>query len=111
MPPTELTEGLTAQILPWLAVIIAGVIGLWLKDAIAKIAKGLQFSMNRSFNEGDKVILDNQPAIIIKIGLYQTVFGIIRDDGDYVWRYIPNERIPYLKLEKIIYDHEKPMKE
>ena len=25
-------------------------------------------------------------------------------DGDYVWRYVPNERIPFLKLEKVIFD-------
>ena len=36
------------------------------------------------------------------------VFGITKSngefDGDYVWRYVPNERIDYLKLEKIIFD-------
>ena len=26
-------------------------------------------------------------------------------DGDYVWRYVPNERIDFLKIEKIIFDH------
>ena len=25
-------------------------------------------------------------------------------DGDYIWRYVPNDRIPYLKLEKVIFD-------
>ena len=51
--------------------------------------------------EGDHVYLDGQLANIVKIGLSTTVFGIINGRG-YVWRYVPNERIPTLKLEKII---------
>ena len=39
----------------------------------------------------------------------QTVFGVTKSggdlDGDYVWRYVPNERIDFLVLEKIIFDH------
>jgi hypothetical protein len=65
--------------------------------------------MNKSFQEGDKVILDGERALIVKIGLTQTVFGITKSngewDGDYVWRYVPNERIPYLKLEKVVFDN------
>jgi len=38
----------------------------------------------------------------------QTVFGIQKThgefDGDYIWRYVPNERIDFLKLEKIVFD-------
>jgi hypothetical protein len=29
------------------------------------------------------------------------VFGVYSDRG-YTWRYVPNERIPFLKLEKVI---------
>ena len=29
------------------------------------------------------------------------MFGVYSDRG-YTWRYVPNERIPYLKLEKVI---------
>ena len=36
-----------------------------------------------------------------KIGLTETVFGVYGDQG-YTWRYVPNERIPSLKLEKVI---------
>ena len=57
--------------------------------------------MNKSFNEGDTVILDGQDALIVKIGLSETVFGVYSDKG-YTWRYVPNERIPMLKLEKVI---------
>ncbi len=34
-------------------------------------------------------------------GLSETVFGIYGDDG-YTWRYVPNTRIEFLKLEKIV---------
>jgi hypothetical protein len=85
------------------------VISLWFKDFATKIAKGLAFSLNRSFQEGDKVILDGEKALIVKVGLTQTVFGITKSngewDGDYVWRYVPNERIPFLKLEKVVFDN------
>ena len=57
--------------------------------------------MDKSFNEGDKVLLDGCEATILKIGMRQTVFGIYSARG-YVWRYVPNERILYLKLEKVI---------
>ena len=36
-----------------------------------------------------------------KIGLTDTVFGVYSSKG-YTWRYVPNERIPMLKLEKVI---------
>jgi hypothetical protein len=62
--------------------------------------------MNRAFGEGDRVKIDDSDAIIVKIGLRQTVFSIIKEDGDYVWRYVPNEMISMLKLEKVIYDAE-----
>jgi hypothetical protein len=77
------------------------VITLWFKDFATKIAKGMAFKMNKSFNEGDTVILDGSDALIVKIGLSETVFGVYSDKG-YTWRYVPNERIPMLKLEKVI---------
>ena len=46
-------------------------------------------------------ILDGQDALIVKIGLSETVFGVYSEKG-YTWRYVPNERIPTLKLEKVI---------
>ena len=57
--------------------------------------------MNRAFTEGDKVLLDGKDAIIVKIGIRDTVFGVYSDKG-YTWRYVPNIKIPNLKLEKII---------
>jgi hypothetical protein len=57
--------------------------------------------MDPAFNEGDEVLLDGELAMIVKIGARQTVFGVYSDRG-YTWRYVPNERIPVLKLEKVI---------
>ena len=43
--------------------------------------------------------------VIVKVGMVQSVFGITKPDGNYVWRYVPNERIDSLKLERIIFNH------
>ena len=101
-------ELLNAQVLnfwtiagPWAAVIGSIIVGMWIKDWATGFAKGARFRMSKSFNEGDKVILEGKPALIIKIGFTETVFGVYNDDG-YTWRYVQNERIPYLKLEKIV---------
>ena len=103
-----MNELLNAQVLnfwtiagPWAAVIGSIRVGMWIKDWATGFAKGARFRMSRSFNEGDKVILEGKPALIIKIGFTETVFGVYNDDG-YTWRYVQNERIPYLKLEKIV---------
>jgi|TARA_B100000035_G_scaffold315038_1_gene333588 hypothetical protein len=91
----------TDMILPWIAVLISLVVAIWFKDFAQSLAKGLRFKMNPAFNEGDEVILDGQPAMIVKIGARETVFGVYTDRG-YTWRYVPNERIPVLKLEKVV---------
>ena len=85
------------------------IIGFMIKDFATKLSKGIAFSMNKQFQEGDKVLIDGERALIVKIGLTQSVFGISKSngefDGDYVWRYVPNEKIENLKIEKIIFDH------
>ena len=103
-----MNELLNAQVLnfwtiagPWAAVIGSIIVGMWIKDWATGFAKGARFRMSKSFNEGDKVILEGKPALIIKIGFTETVFGVYNDDG-YTWRYVQNERIPYLKLVKIV---------
>ncbi len=90
---------------PFIIALISLVVTLWFKDYATKIAKGMAFQMNKSFAEGDKVILDGEKALIVKIGLNETVFGITKENGDYHWRFVPNERIPLLKLEKVIFDN------
>jgi len=97
----SLSGDLTALILPWIAVLVSAIIAFMLKDFVTNFAKGMAFQMNRAFNEGDKVILDGSDAIIVKVGMKQTVFGVFSDKG-YTWRYVPNERIPFLKLEKVV---------
>ena len=92
---------ITQFILPWIGILLSLMIAIWVKDFATALAKGLKFKMNKSFNEGDKVILDGEESIIVKIGLTETVFGVYNGNG-YTWRYVPNERIPYLKLEKVI---------
>jgi len=92
---------ITNLIMPFISALVLLVITLWFKDFATKIAKGMMFKMNRAFNEGDKVILDGKDSVIVKIGLTETVFGVYGDQG-YTWRYVPNERIPSLKLEKVI---------
>ena len=91
---------------PFLAALFALVVTLMFKDYATKIAKGMAFKMNPAFKEGDKVILDGERALIVKIGNTETVFGIHKASGefkgDYIWRYVPNERIPFLKLEKVV---------
>ena len=79
------------------------IFGLLMKDFAIRIAKGLAFRFANSFSEGDKVILDGEEAIIVKIGTLNTVFGITKADGTYAWRYVPNERIPFIKLERVIF--------
>ena len=71
------------------------------RDAATSFVKGAKFRFNPAFKEGDKVILDGNPALIVKIGLSETVFGVYGEEG-YTWRYVPNTRIEFLKLEKIV---------
>ena len=101
MSATGVGLELTNLLMPFISALLLLVITLWFKDFATKIAKGMAFKMNKSFNEGDTVILDGQDALIVKIGLSETVFGVYSDKG-YTWRYVPNERIPMLKLEKVI---------
>ncbi|SVE37807.1 uncharacterized protein METZ01_LOCUS490661, partial [marine metagenome] len=100
---------LTDVMMPWIGILISIMMAIWFKDWATKLAKGIAFKLNPQFKEGDKVILDGERALIVKIGLTETVFGITKTggewDGDYIWRYVPNDRIPFLKLEKVVFDH------
>jgi len=106
-PNTAAIE-MTQYLLPYIGMIMIVIIGFMIKDFATKFSKGLAFSMNKQFQEGDHVLIDGERALIVKIGISQTVFGVTKKggelDGDYVWRYVPNERIDFLKLEKIIFD-------
>ena len=97
----SLSMDLTGMLLPWITVLLSLIIAIWFKDFATGLAKGLKFKFDPAFNEGDEVLLDGELAMIVKIGARQTVFGVYSERG-YTWRYVPNERIPYLKLEKVI---------
>ena len=43
---------------PWIAILVSGIVALWLKDWITSFVQGVKFRMNRAFNESDQVILD-----------------------------------------------------
>ena len=92
---------LATLLVPWIAILISLITALWLKDFAQNLMVGMKFRFNNAFNEGDKVLLDGHDALIVKIGIRDTVFGVYSDKG-YTWRYVPNVRIPTLKLEKII---------
>ena len=79
------TAPLTEFILAWVGIIISLIIAVWVKDIATGLAKGLKFQMNKAFNEGDKVLLEGDDAVIIKIGISETVFGVYSDKG-YIWR-------------------------
>lgn len=96
----EVTELLSGAA-PWIAIVVSVILVLILKDWAANIAKGIKFYRDPAFMPGHRVILDGEQATIIDIGLTRTVFQIQRDDQT-TWRYVPNTRIDYLKLEKVL---------
>ena len=61
---------ITNLLMPFVSALMLLVITLWFKDFATKIAKGMSFKMNKSFNEGDTVILDGSDALIVKIGFF-----------------------------------------
>ena len=97
----QLGMELTDILAPWIAILISISAAFWFKDFAVNLMSGLKFKFNPAFTEGDHIILDDDDAIIVKIGLRESVFGVYRDKG-YVWRFIPNDRLKFHKLEKII---------
>jgi hypothetical protein len=87
---------------PYIAILIGLVASLIAKDFANSMSAGLSFKYNPQFNEGDNVLIDDEPATIIKIGYKYTVFSVRKDSGHQTWRYVKNERIPFLKLEKVM---------
>ena len=106
--PTGAAVEITGLLLPYIGMVLIVIIAFMIKDFTMKLSKGIAFSLNKQFEEGDHVLLDGERALIVKIGMTQTVFGITKKngefDGDHVWRYVPNERIEFLKLEKLIFN-------
>lgn len=79
----------------WMA--ITFVFTLLFKDILTTLLYGFLFYLDKNFNEGDEVLLDGEEALIVKIGIRKTVF-MMKKTGN--WRYVVNDKIRYLKLEK-----------
>lgn len=101
--PSDIGLQVADLITPFLSMMVAIIVALWIKDYATQLAKGLSFKFMGPFKEGDHVILDNEKAVVVKIGGSMTVFGINNKHG-YMWRYIPNSRISYTNLGKLIFD-------
>lgn len=106
MDEIKLSEHIVVELLPIIHVFLVAITALMMKDFLSSIAKGLRFCWFGTFKEGDKVKVDGDDAVIVKIGLTQTTFSIIKSNGDYVWRFVPNEMISELQLEKVIFHKE-----
>lgn len=92
---------LTNALVPLIAIFLSLGLGFFIKDLITNFITGIRFKLDSSFNEGDKCIVDGDRAVLVKVGIYESVFSIINGRG-HVWRFVPNERIKFLKIEKII---------
>jgi small-conductance mechanosensitive channel len=90
-------------VLLWITSILSIIIILAIRDFATSFVKGMAFKLNKDFSPGDQVYLDGKLSVIISIGIKQTVFQLTDDNDTYRWRYIPNERIPLLELEKVIF--------
>jgi hypothetical protein len=87
---------------PYGAILVGLIISLLARDFATSLAAGLSFKYNPQFNEGDHVMIDEEPATIIKIGYRYTVFSVRKTGGQKTWRYVKNDRIQRLKLEKVM---------
>ena len=92
---------LTTFLMPWLTILISIIMAMMIKDWATSLAKGIKFKLSNAFNPGDVELLDGEEAVIITIGVTKTVFEKVNDRG-IVWRYVPNERLAFLKLEKVV---------
>ena len=63
----------------FLGFVLTLIVALSVRDWATSLVKGMKFKFNKAFNEGDKVILDGCPALIVRIGtseIYRAVEGI-----------------------------------
>ena len=97
----DLSLDITNFIMPWIVILVSLMVAFWFKDFVGQFMTGMKFKMDPAFNEGDNVLLEGEDAMIVKIGARQTVFGVYSNRG-YTWRYISNDKIYSLKLEKVI---------
>ena len=101
----QLSIDFVELIAPLLALTVSIGVGLWLKDAMDALVKGLTFRADTAIEEGCTVYIDGQRATIIKIGIFKTTFQIQNGKGT-TWRFVPNKRIEFLRIEKVITENE-----
>ena len=88
-------------ILVWISFAVAVIVGLAVRDWATALVKGVRFSLDKSFNQGDTVYIDGSRATIMSIGINKTVFAIV-DERGLVLRHVPNIKIENLKLERVV---------
>ncbi len=95
----EITLG--AGAIAWITALITIALGMAVKDLVTTAVSGYLFYLNKNFNEGDHVYINGDEAVIIKIGLRQTIFKMDNGRGE-TWLYLYNSKIQNAKLEKVI---------
>jgi hypothetical protein len=97
---------LSPTVIMWITALLSITAALATRDLIATVVAGLLFWFNSAFDEGGHVYIDGEKAVIVKLGLRMSVFRIENGRGE-TWRYVYNDRIKFMKLEKVIIPKEK----
>lgn len=106
MPEIEISQ----TTLAWISFALAFTFAFIIKDVLTNVAQGIMFRFSSQFKEGDHVIIDEEDAIIVNIGLRYTKFGIFKENGSYAWLYLPNDKIKNQKIERVIHTKEEMLK-
>jgi len=96
------TIPISPDVIQWIGILLSIVITLAVKEWATSFVRGLAFKYNSDFSAGQKVYLDGAASVIISIGMRTTIFQTKNGD-EYRWRYVPNEKITGLKLEKVTF--------
>ncbi len=102
MDTSILEQNLTTYVTPVLALLISGIVALWVKELVGDVVASIRWKMKPGFEPGDVVYLDGERATIISIGYSETIFEVDNGRGK-IWRYIRNTRVQNNhRLEQII---------
>ena len=102
MDQSILEAGITAYVTPVLALLVSGIVALWVKELVGDVVASIRWKMKPGFEPGDVVYLDGERATIISIGYSETIFEVDNGRGK-IWRYIRNTRVQNNhRLEQII---------
>jgi hypothetical protein len=102
MDQSILEASITAYVTPVLALLLSGIVALWVKELVSDVVASIRWKMKPGFEPGDVVYLDGERATIISIGYSETIFEVDNGRGK-IWRYIRNTRVQNNhRLEQII---------